>query len=688
MLKSTFQHLRGIGKKSEKSLWERGLTTWERYDASFPKQTCLFGSIDSDSPLSDSIAAYERGDMGFFAKLLPAAEYYRVALEFPNDVLFFDIETTGLSVHYDIITIAGWSLGKSYGVYINGQDDTHLRAALAKAKAIVTFNGTLFDLKFVEKHFGVITMPSVHIDLRFFAKRVGLAGGQKVIEAEIGFKRSRQVGNMLGEAAPILWHRYRRGDLEAMKRLIEYNHADIEGMKRILDVCTKRLFEKEMIPKKIRKKPGFTGLSSCITWANGNSNGHKPYEVSIPAFSGTNKPLITYAGLAAISPLEDFCSVGIDLVSSEDRYSGFCTLRGNNAITCRVKTDDEMIRLAREAGANIISIDSPLSIPKGRTTFFDDDPTRDEFGITRECERILKRRGISSYPCLINSMQKLTQRGMLLAEKFRKLGFPVIESYPGAAQDIMSIPRKRAGLSYLVEGLSEFGLTGEFERVPVSHDELDAITSAVVGHFFWVGMFEALGNPEEEYLIIPDLNADHRTWLMRKIIGMSGTEGARVNKILEHFAARGFASVHYNQIIEGAQEKGETERCRSAKQKTDCSADPETSRRSLGKKALDLISEKEYAVIDGLCFLEDHALMVESYGPAFVHLHMRPPKNNRKKRSTKMQGQEVGFISAIQRQTDGVAADLGSVAHHSITNGGTREALFERLEEILKSKDK
>ncbi|MGA2404459.1 MAG: ribonuclease H-like domain-containing protein [Syntrophobacteraceae bacterium] len=282
-----------MGKKSEKALWEKGFTTWERYVDSFPNQYCLFGPSTSDSLLRESMAAYERGDMAFFAKALPTAEYYRVALEFPDDVLFFDIETTGLSTHYDIITMVGWSLGKSYGVYINGQDDTRLRAALAQAKAIVTFNGTLFDLKFIEKHFQALTIPGVHIDLRFFAKRVGLSGGQKAIEAEIGFKRASAIGDMLGEAAPILWHKYRRGDLDAMKRLIEYNHADVEGMKWILDICTKRYFEKESIPKKIQKEPRFIEQPSRIEWANGSSNGPTSYEIAIPAFSGSSKPLVT-----------------------------------------------------------------------------------------------------------------------------------------------------------------------------------------------------------------------------------------------------------------------------------------------------------------------------------------------------------------------------------------------------------
>ena len=105
-------------------------------------------------------------------------------------------------------------------------------------------------------------------------------------------------------------------------------------------------------------------------------------------------------------------------------------------------------------------------------------------------------------------MQALTERGTHLTEQLRHRGVPVIESYPGAAQDILGIPRKRAGLEFLGTGLSDFGLVGEFQSSNVSHDELDAITSALVGIFFWSGRFEALGNDDEGYLIIPDLKAD------------------------------------------------------------------------------------------------------------------------------------------------------------------------------------
>ena len=96
---------------------------------------------------------------------------------------------------------------------------------------------------------------------------------------------------------------------------------------------------------------------------------------------------------------------------------------------------------------------------------------------------------------------------MLLAARLRRLGFPVIESYPGAAQDIMGIPRKGAGEAFLKLGLKEFGLSGAFLTTVVRHDELDAITSAIVGSFFLAGRYEALAGPSEDALIIPDLKA-------------------------------------------------------------------------------------------------------------------------------------------------------------------------------------
>ena len=608
MLKSTFLHLKGIGAKTEKKYWREGITSWEKLLSGL-SQYSLLQNVTPPSPLSPSMEAYEAGDMAFFAEHLPSSALYRVALEFPDDTLFLDIETTGLSVYYDIVTLVGWSMGSYFDVHINGQDDTFLRKALARAKTIVTFNGTMFDLKFLNEHYEELQTPPVHIDLRFLTKRIGLSGGQKKIEKIIGYNRDEEVEDMLGEAAPILWHKYRRGDTAALKRLIKYNHEDVEGMKAIFDYCVGELIQIESIPEEIRPQIRFSESRSALSWAKvPNDKG-----IFVQAYAGSNKPLIEFDELDSIYPLKNLVVMGIDLVSSEERESGCCELRGNLAKTCRLKTDDEIIDWVLNAEADLVSIDSPLSIPAGRISFFDDDPYR-EFGIMRECERVLKRRGINVYPSLIPSMQKLTRRGMILAEKLRSRGIPVIESYPGAAQDIMSIPRKQAGLDYLVLGLQEFGLRGDFIEHTVSHDELDAITSAVVGFFFWTGMFEPLGTPQEEYLIIPDLNGDYGTWLARRIIGLENRiEFSAEDK--KHLKKMGYEIVDFCKIDHLLKQEDLNERADSLSKEIGIPID--LKRKWLGKELVTGYPVEKKLIVKGVATNGDQTLMIESYGPAF-----------------------------------------------------------------------
>ena len=100
-------------------------------------------------------------------------------------------------------------------------------------------------------------------------------------------------------------------------------------------------------------------------------------------------------------------------------------------------------------------------------------------------------------------MKGLTMRGMRLADEFRKHGLHTIESYPGAAQDILGIPRKGSSLEELKLGLNRAGIDGEYVTGRVTHDEVDAVTSALVGLFYLAGHYIALGTPQEDYLIVP-----------------------------------------------------------------------------------------------------------------------------------------------------------------------------------------
>jgi uncharacterized protein YprB with RNaseH-like and TPR domain len=107
------------------------------------------------------------------------------ALEDPRRVVFLDVETTGLSWFYDELTVVGWAQNGAYHVHIAGEHPGPMIDALRSANALVTFNGTLFDLRFLKKTFGNLVLPPVHIDLRYLARRVGLVGGQKAIETAL-----------------------------------------------------------------------------------------------------------------------------------------------------------------------------------------------------------------------------------------------------------------------------------------------------------------------------------------------------------------------------------------------------------------------------------------------------------------------------------------------------------------------
>ena len=176
--------------------------------------------------------------------------------------------------------------------------------------------------------------------------------------------------------------------------------------------------------------------------------------------------------------------IGIDLTGSEKRASGVAVLWDDNSVlTFRIRNDEHLMSVVRKMKPNVVSIDSPLSLPEDSTKIY------------RDCELTLKRRGIGVYWCLLPSMKALTMRGIALATRMRGEGFNVIESYPGAAQDILGIPRKNKGKEVLAGGLAEYGIKGD---LAVSHDELDAITSAIVGQLYLEGKYEALG-----CLIIP-----------------------------------------------------------------------------------------------------------------------------------------------------------------------------------------
>ena len=191
--------------------------------------------------------------------------------------------------------------------------------------------------------------------------------------------------------------------------------------------------------------------------------------------------------------------VGLDLAGSPNRNTGFCLLHRSLCSTSVLHTDEEIISETRMADPDVVSIDAPLFLPRGRKSLEQRGPPH-----LRACDKELLRMKIRFFPITLGPMRMLTERGMRLRKTFEDDGFTVIEGYPGAVQDLLGMPRKQAGLEDLRSALMDFGVRGGIKKKEITGDELDAVTCAILGKMYLDGNFQAIGVEEEGFMILPD----------------------------------------------------------------------------------------------------------------------------------------------------------------------------------------
>ncbi len=186
--------------------------------------------------------------------------------------------------------------------------------------------------------------------------------------------------------------------------------------------------------------------------------------------------------------------VGIDLAGSPRRPTGLCLLRGLTAHTSVAFSDEQILDFVRQARPDLVPMDAPLSLPRGRRTIHDRSGEH-----LRDCDRELLRRGIRFFPVTLGPMRTLTERGIALKQKLHAMGYDAVECYPGAAQDVWGLPRQHRNLQGLLRGLRALGLHGL--RKTATSDELDAATAALAGRLFLLDRGEMLGG--KDGIIIP-----------------------------------------------------------------------------------------------------------------------------------------------------------------------------------------
>lgn len=234
MLQKTFCHIPGITINSEKILWDNGIKDWDDFLQKYEELNCIpktkLAKIKNELPTSRE--ALTQKNLSYFKNTLDPKEHWR--LFNLGKAAFVDIETTGLSRWSDKITILGIYDGVTPHIYVNGQNLDQAFNKLKEFDILVTFNGKQFDLPFIETHFSH-QFDSVHLDLRYMLKEIGLSGGLKSIEQQLGISRDAETVGIDGFEAVNLWHRYKRGNQQALQTLIKYNQEDIVNLKALLD---------------------------------------------------------------------------------------------------------------------------------------------------------------------------------------------------------------------------------------------------------------------------------------------------------------------------------------------------------------------------------------------------------------------------------------------------------------------
>ena len=239
MLEHTFIHIPGVGPKTERLLWKRGILTWEDFLAH--KNPILSPDRDAVIRRELEISLENRKEILFFANRLSPSDLWRVFESFKEDAVFLDIETSGGYQGLDEITLIGLFDGRKVQTFVNGRNLDDFEQAIASYPLVITFNGSCFDLPYLRRWFRHISLPPAHIDLRFLLKKLGLRGGLKAIEKQVGLSRDPSVEGMNGFDAVLLWKAYQWGDQTALERLILYNTMDIVQLKPLMELSAREM---------------------------------------------------------------------------------------------------------------------------------------------------------------------------------------------------------------------------------------------------------------------------------------------------------------------------------------------------------------------------------------------------------------------------------------------------------------
>jgi len=238
-IENSFIPATGVGETTEQRLWAAGATDWDCFESS------LVGDRTAENIESFIETARKRlaaDETAFFDRVFPSSERWRLYENFRKNACFFDIETTGLKPERSVVTTVSYHQAGETTTLVRGDDLTaeNIQAMVDDASLLVSFNGIRFDQPFLETKFNA-TVEVPHLDLMYPCKTVGLTGGLKQIERDIGLERDRP--DISGRDAVRLWQQHEAGVDGALDTLVSYNREDAVNLQTLADRVTGQLHE-------------------------------------------------------------------------------------------------------------------------------------------------------------------------------------------------------------------------------------------------------------------------------------------------------------------------------------------------------------------------------------------------------------------------------------------------------------
>lgn len=256
-LTHSFIFLPLVSHKKEQKIWAQGIRDWNDFLNSEVKGISKKTKAGYDRIIRNAQQALRNNDSGFFLNKLPSTETYRLYDFFKDEVIFLDIETSLAGKKNSYLTVIGIYDGDNTKIMVKNVnlDINALKTELKKYKLIITFNGSSFDLPFLKKKYPELVPEIPHIDLRHLCARLGLIGGLKQIEKQLGIKRNNMIVEKLCGGDPLKLYRMFLGssDTYYLKLLVEYNEEDVINLKKITDYVINKI-------KNENKEKFFSGI--------------------------------------------------------------------------------------------------------------------------------------------------------------------------------------------------------------------------------------------------------------------------------------------------------------------------------------------------------------------------------------------------------------------------------------------